>query len=46
MALPRALIYEITEAGMNATPLEQVEHYIVTKALLNNPAAYFREEEE
>ena len=27
MALPRALIYEITEAGMNATPLEQVEHY-------------------
>ena len=33
MALLRALIYEITEAGMNAMPLEQVEHYIVTKNL-------------
>jgi hypothetical protein len=24
MAMPGALIYEITETGMNATPLEQV----------------------
>ena len=46
MAMPGALIYEITETGMNATPLEQVEHYIVTKTFLNNPAAYFREEEQ
>ena len=45
MAMPGALIYEINEIGMNATPLEQVEHYIVTKTFLNNPAAYFREEE-
>ena len=45
MAMPGALIYEITETGMNATPLEQVEHYVVTKTFLNNPEAYFREEE-
>ncbi|WP_404981588.1 hypothetical protein [Capnocytophaga granulosa] len=43
--MPGALIYEINETGMNATPLEQVEHYIVTKTFLNNLAAYFREEE-
>lgn len=45
MAMSGALIYEINETGMNATPLEQVEHYIVTKTFLNNSAAYFREEE-
>jgi hypothetical protein len=43
--MPGALIYEITETSMNATPLEQVEHYVVTKNFLNNPADYFREEE-
>ena len=44
MAMPDALIYEVTKNGMQATPLQEVEHYIITKTFLNNPKAYFRED--
>ena len=44
MAMPDALIYEVTKNGMQVTPLQEVEHYIITKTFLNNPKAYFRED--
>ena len=42
MATPGATIYEVTEEGMKKTPLEETEHYTITKSFLNNPEAYLR----
>jgi len=43
MAYPEATIYEITESGMEVTPLEETEHYFITKTFLSNPEVYFRD---
>ena len=42
MAYPDASIYEITDAGMQQTALEETEHYTITKTFLNNPKAFLR----
>jgi predicted ATPase len=42
MAYPDASIYEITDAGMLQTALEDTEHYTITKTFLNNPKAFLR----
>ncbi len=42
MAYPGASLYEITENDMVQVPLEDVEHYSITKSFLNNPGAYLR----
>lgn len=42
MAIPGATIYEIGEHGMQATALEDTEHYTITKSFLNNPEMYLR----
>jgi predicted ATPase len=42
MAFPEATIFEITENELKKTPLEQTEHYTISKSFLNNPNAYFR----
>ncbi len=46
MAIPEAKLYEITPNGMQETPLEQIEHYAVTKGFLNDPDMYLRFLEE
>lgn len=43
MAFPGALLYEITMDGMERKPLEQMEHYALTKAFLDAPARFLRE---
>lgn len=42
MAYPGATIYEITNEAMQATPLENTDHYSVTKSFLNDPNAFLR----
>lgn len=42
MAYPDASIYEITDAGMLQTALEDTEYYTITKTFLNNPKAFLR----
>lgn len=42
MAYPNATIYEITDNKMQKTPLEQTDHYSVTKSFLNNPSAFLK----
>lgn len=42
MAYPSATIYEITDNAMKETPLEQTDHYSITKSFLNNPSAFLR----
>lgn len=42
MAFPGAKIYEITDTEMKATPLENTEHYSITKSFLDNPEVYLR----
>lgn len=42
MAYPNANIYEVTSNGMHLTPLEQTDHFTVTKSFLNNPLAFLR----
>lgn len=42
MAFPDATIFEITENELKNTPLEETEHYTISKSFLNNPNAYFR----
>ncbi len=37
MAYPGALIYHITESGIESVDYEETEHYEVTKAFLDNP---------
>lgn len=37
MAYPGALIYHITESGIESVEYEETEHYEVTKAFLDNP---------
>ncbi len=42
MAYPDASIYEITDTEMKKTPLEDTDHYSITKSFLTNPKAFFR----
>jgi predicted ATPase len=42
MSIPGGFHYEITESAMTATPLEELEHYSLTKGFLNNPDLYLR----
>lgn len=42
MAYPNASIYEVTDDSMLKTPLENTDHYSITKSFLNNPTSYFR----
>ncbi len=42
MSIPGASLYEITEDSMNLTPLEDIEHYQITKSFLNNSEMYLR----
>lgn len=42
MGIPKARIFEINEKGMQETPLEETEHYSITKTFLNNPDLYLR----
>lgn len=42
MGIPNAQIFEISESGMLETPLEETEHYSITKSFLNNPDIYLR----
>lgn len=42
MSIPGANLYEITEEEMVITPLEETEHYRITKSFLNDPAMYLR----
>ena len=42
MSYPTASIYEISDRAMLQTPLEETDHYTITKSLLNNPEGYFR----
>ena len=37
MALPEAEIFVLSEDGIERTPYEETEHYVVTKAFLENP---------
>lgn len=43
MAYPGALIYHITEAGIESVKYEETEHYEVTKAFLDNPDRMLKE---
>ena len=36
-AYPNALIYELTESGINPTPYKETGNYIITKRFLNDP---------
>jgi predicted ATPase len=42
MGIPGALIYEISDEGMNAVNYEETDHYRITKTFLNNPQHYLR----
>jgi len=42
MSIPNSTVYEITEEYMESKPLEEVEHYSITKGFLNNPDIYLR----
>ena len=42
MAYPKANIYEISDISMKKTPLEETDHYSITKSFLNNPNAFLR----
>ena len=42
MAYPDATIYEITDADMKKTSLEETDHSSITKSFLNNPRAFLR----
>lgn len=42
MSIPNSTIFEITEDSMQATVLEDIDHYNITKGFLNNPEAYLR----
>jgi predicted ATPase len=42
MAYPSATIYEVTDNDMKKTPLEETDHYAITRSFLNNPNSYLR----
>lgn len=42
MAYPNAQIYVLSEQGIEETPYEQTEHYLLTKRFLNDPARMLR----
>lgn len=43
MFYPDALIYQLSADGIRAVPLEQTDHYIVTKQFLNHPDKMLKE---
>ncbi|WP_058300793.1 hypothetical protein [Gorillibacterium timonense] len=43
LGYPGADIYVLDADGIKLTPYEETEHYQLTKAFLNNPAALLRE---
>ncbi|MNW61500.1 hypothetical protein D3C74_395640 [compost metagenome] len=43
LAYPGADIYVLSEEGLTQTPYESTEHYLLTKAFLNNPQGILRE---
>lgn len=42
MAYPGALIYQISNAGITPIQYEDTEHYIITKAFLNEPERFLK----
>lgn len=42
MAYPNAFIYEVSDSGMAKVPLEETDHYTLTKSFLNNPESFLR----
>tara|TARA_R110001592_G_scaffold49617_7_gene154561 strand:+ start:530 stop:1318 length:789 start_codon:yes stop_codon:yes gene_type:complete len=42
MAYPEAAIYEVTDNAMKKTPLEETDHYSITKMFLNNPKSFLQ----
>lgn len=42
MGIPGALLYEITEEGMQNVAFNDTEHYRITKAFLDDPQVYLR----
>lgn len=42
MGMPGAVLYEITENGMDQVDFRDTEHYRITKTFLDNPQAYLR----
>ncbi len=42
MGIPGALLYEISEDGMEQVEFNDTEHYRITKAFLDNPQVYLR----
>lgn len=43
MAYPGALIYSLSQSGIESVPYEQTEHYTVTRAFLQNPERMIRQ---
>lgn len=43
MAYPGALIYHISESGIESVDYGAMEHYEITRAFLDNPARMLRE---
>jgi len=42
MGIPKAVIYEIKDDGIERVKFEETEHYKITKTFLNNPEFYLR----
>jgi Predicted ATPase len=42
MSIPGSVLYEVTDESMEQTPLENIEHYTITKNFLNNPEIFLR----
>lgn len=42
MAIPGAMIYEITEDGMTKTNFSETDHYVITRNFLNDPEVFLR----
>ncbi len=42
MGLPGAVLYEITDEGVNQVDYKETEHYRITKTFLDNPDTYLR----
>ncbi|MDR2750845.1 MAG: AAA family ATPase [Clostridiales bacterium] len=42
LAFPNALIYQLTESGVESVEYEQCEHYKLTKQFLSNPRSFLK----
>ena len=42
MAYPEATIYEVTDSYMKKMPLEETDHYSITKSFLENPRIFLK----